>query len=101
GWTGRRGGGLRGRGGVAVSRCIDRVAAMEAWALMAPPAKCMAEPLDVGGVSAEAVPPKERRDHGEFHGRPPCRDCSMMRLPRFDHEAGGASVLKTRFHISV
>ncbi len=48
--------------------------------LMPAAAKCLAEPIDVGGIAAEAVRPEKRRDHAELHRRPPCRAASRMPL---------------------
>ncbi len=51
---------------MAAAHGVEGVDAVVDMDLVAAPAKRLAEPLDVGGVAAEAVRPEERRDHARI-----------------------------------
>ena len=51
---------------MAAAHGVEGVDAVVDVNLVAAPAKRLAEPIDVGGIAAEAVRPEERRDHARI-----------------------------------
>src|SRR5262245_49446201 len=58
---------------MAAAHGVEGIDAVIDVDLVTAAAERLAEPIDIGGVAAEAVGPEEGRDHAELHRRPPCR----------------------------
>jgi hypothetical protein len=49
------------------SHGVERIGAVIDMNFMATTAECLAEPVDVCGISSETMSPEEGGDHAEFH----------------------------------